>query len=295
MKYFSSDGKVLIILLYSFLSEAQKIIIENKNTLPVQVQYLHKNFELGVRQKKIIDEKTRVKMLSVSSAISDKKNTSVSLFLYPGEMLSILLKKDSIVFKGDRDALHNYVFRHLMTDLSMKIFDYQKYDGRNDPAGFIRISEAALEEVLNRVEHPNHSSEGRNSICFKEIEKRARDHRFFTLFVCINSAALDHTGKELMLYYYDRYFKKDIAGYTCNSGTDYDILRKYSVNRKLLKLQLPVYEIIEHTDDDGINRYLPAECQEFYFRESYHFLIHRRDIRAERYKKILAEKFHITL
>lgn len=210
-------------------------------------------------------------------------------------MLSILLKKDSIVFKGDRDALHNYVFRHQMTDLSMKIFDYQKYDGKNDPAGFIRTSEAALEEVLNRVEHPNHSFEGRNSICFKEIEKRARDHRFFTLFVCINSAALDHTGKELMLYYYDRYFKKDIAGYTCNSGTDYDILRKYSVNRKLLKLQLPVYEIIEHTDDDEINRYLPAKCQEFYFRENYHFLSRRRDIRVERYKKILAEKFHVIL
>lgn len=83
MKYFSSDGKVLIILLYSFLSEAQKIIIENKNTLPVQVQYLHKNFELGVRQKKIIDEKTRVKMLSVSSAINDKNNILSSYFCVP--------------------------------------------------------------------------------------------------------------------------------------------------------------------------------------------------------------------
>lgn len=295
MKYFNIYGKILIMLLSSCLCKAQKIIIENKNTVPVQVQYLHKNSELGVRQKKIIDEKTRVKTLSVSSAINGKNNTSMPLFLYPGETLSVILKKDSVVFKGDREALHDYVFRHLMTDLSMKIFDYQKYYGKNDPAGFIRISEAALEEVLNKVEHLDHSSEGRNSIYFKEIEAMAKERWFFTVFVCINSGTLDHTGKELMLYYYDKYFKKDIGHYTCNSGTDYDILRKYAVNRKLLKLQLPVYEIVEHTDDDEINRYLPAKCQEFYFRERYHFLTHRHDIRAEQYKKILAEKFHVRL
>lgn len=236
-----------------------------------------------------------MKTLSVSSAINDKRNTSIPLFLFPGETLSVILKKDSVVFKGNREALHNYVFRHLMTDLSMKISDYQKYYGKNDPAGFIRISEAALEEVLKRVEHLNHSSEGRSNIYFKEIEKEARDRWFFTVFVCISSAISDHTGKELMLYYYNKYFKKDIKHYTCNSGTDYDILRKYAVNRKLLKLQLPVYEIVEHTEDDEINRYLPVKCQEFYFRENYHFLSRRQDIRSERYKKILTEKFHVKL
>lgn len=288
-------GKMLIIFLFSYPYTAQKITVENKTAFPVSLQYLQKKVKLEINQKATISEKRRVGKISVISANTPEKGTEITLFLHPEESLGISVKSDSIVFKGEKAALHNYVSRHLMTELSMKIFEYQKYYGKNDAAGFIRISESALEAVLKKAEQMNRSPAGREDLFFKEIEAKAKERWFFTVFVCINSGTLDLTGKELMLHYYEKYFKKDIAGYTCNSGTDYDILRKYAVNRKLLKLQLPVYEIIEHTDDDEINRYLPVKCQEFYFRERYHFLTHRHDIRAEQYKKILAEKFHVIL
>jgi len=124
----------------------------------------------------------------------------------------------------------------------------------------------------------------------------AKERWFFTVFVSFNGSHLDNTGKELMLYYFEKYFKKDIATYSCDSWSEYDIIKRYSQNMKLLNLKLPRYEIVEHSEDDEVNQYMPAKCQEEYFRSSYSFWVHKKDLlRAEKDKKILAEKFHVKL
>jgi hypothetical protein len=219
------------------------------------------------------------------------------LFLDPKESLTINLRKDTIKFKGEKEELHDYVNRNYFDgNLTLKISEYQKYNQDNNARGFIGVSEIYLGDVLKKVERLNNSPLGREDVFYKEIEKLVKDRWFFTVFISFNSSQLNNTGKELMLYYFDKYFKKDIATYSCDSWTDYDIIRKYSLNNKLLNLKLPKYEIVEHSDDDEINQYMSAKCQEYYFKESYDFWTRKKDlVRAEKYKKILEEKFHAKL
>ncbi|GAA5092244.1 hypothetical protein GCM10023210_20880 [Chryseobacterium ginsengisoli] len=287
----------MIILLFSCFYSAQNITIDNKNNFPVEVTYSHKTIEIGVNQKKIINETNRIKTISISSKNGGKLKRGISLFLNPKESLSINLKQDTVKFKGDKDGLHDYVNHHTFEGyLAYKITEYQKYNQNNDAKGFIRTSEMYLADVLKKIEKLNNSPLGREDFYYKEIEKLAKEQWLFTVFVSFNGNKLDNTGKELMLYYFEKYFKKDIETFSCNSWVDYDIIHKYSLNNKLLNLKLPKYEIVEHTDDDDINQYMSAKCQEYYFSSSYKFLVNKKDlVRAERYKKILIEKFHVKL
>lgn len=292
-----NKGKLLLFLMLSCFSSAQSITIDNKSNFLVEITSSHKKVEIGVNQKKTINEKSRIKNISIFYKNEKKLKRDISLFLNSEESLSINLIKDTVKFKGDKDALHDYVNHHYFKSyLNLKITEYQKFNQKNDANGFIRTSEIYLGDVLKKIERLNNSPLGREDIFYKEIEKLAKDRWFFTVFVSFNGDKLDNTGKELMLYYFEKYFKKDITTFTCNSWVDYDIIRKYSLNSKLLNLKLPRYEIVAHSEDDEVNQYLPAKCQEEYFRGSYNFWVHKKDlVRAERYKKILTEKFHTKL
>jgi hypothetical protein len=296
-KRVKKNGQLLLFLLLSCFCSAQKLTIDNKSDFPVEIEYSHKKFEIGVNQKKTINEKDRITNISIFYKNDKKLKRDISLFLNPQESLSINLRKDTIKFKGDKEALHDYVYHHELEGcLTLKIGEYQKYAQNNDAKGFIRTSELALADVLAKVERLNNSSSGREDIHYKEIEKLAKERWFFTVFVNFNGSQLDNTGKELMLYYFEKYFKKDIATYSCDSWSEYDIIRRYSQNIKLLNLKLPKYEIVEHSEDDEVNQYMPAKCQREYFRGSYNFWADKKDlVKAEKYKKILTEKFHAKL
>ena len=287
--------QLLLFLLLSCFCSAQNITIDNKSDFPVEIKYSHKKIEIGVNQKKMISEKERIKNISIQYRNDKKLERNIALFLDPQQSLGINLRKDTVKFKGDKDRLHDYIYRGIESDLIFKITEYQNYNQENDAKGFIRTSEMYLSDALKKVEKLNNSPSGREDLYYKEIEKTIKKRWFFTVFISFNGDQLDNTGKELMLYYFEKYFKKDIATYSCESWEQYDILRKYSLNNKLLNLKLPKYEIVEHTEDDTINQYLPAKCQEFYFRSSYDFLVHKKDSRAERYKKVLIDKFHVKL
>jgi hypothetical protein len=293
MKYvrLKISSKILLFLVFSCLCPAQNITINNKSNFPIEVKYAQKKVDIGVNQKKIVNAKNEANTISVF--YNNNKKRKISLFLNSQESLNITIKQDSVMFTGDKSELHDYVNRRLEGDLTLKIPEYQNYYQKNDAKGFIRTSEMYLADVLKKAERLNNSPFGREDVHYKEIEKIAKDRWFFTVFVSFGSNKLTNTEKQLMLYYFEKYFKKDIATFSCNSWADYDILRRYSLHRKLLNLILPKYDIIEHTDEDEINQYLPAKCQEYYFRSSYDFWVHKKDlVRAEKYKKILIEKFH---
>lgn len=291
-------GKFILFVMIFSIYPAQNITIDNKSDFPVEIKYSQKKFELGINQKKTISEKIKIKNISILYKNDKKIERNISLFLDSKQSLSINLRKDTIKFKGEKDALHDYVNHHYFeNNLTLKITEYQKYNQNGNARGFISASEMYLAEVLKKVERLNNSPLGREDIFYKEIEKMAKDRWFFTVFASFDGNRLDNTGKELMLYYFEHYFKKDIANYSCDSWTYYyHIIRNYSINRKLLNLKLPKYEIVEHSDDDEINQYLPTKCQEDYFKGSYDFWVRKKDlVRAEKYKKILEEKFHTKL
>lgn len=115
------------------------------------------------------------------------------------------------MFTGDKSALHDYVNHRLEGDLTLKISEYQNYYQNNDAKGFIRTSEMYLGGALKKAEKLNNSPSGREDIHYKEIERIAKDRWFFTVFISFGSSKIDNTEKELMLYYFEKYFKKDIA------------------------------------------------------------------------------------
>lgn len=290
------SGILLLLLLFSCMVKAQQITLVNNNPFPIQIEYAGKKADVGINQKKTISAKEELKHISLLYNNDKKTKRNIYLFLSPQEYLGIHLKQDSVKFTGDKSALHDYVNHRLGSDLTLKIFEYQNYYQKNDAKGFIRTSEMYLGDALKKAEKLNNSPSGREDIHYKEIERIAREQWFFTVFISFGSSKIDNTEKELMLYYFEKYFKNYIATFSCNSWTDYDILRRYSLHQKLLNLKLPKYEIVEHTDEDEINQYLPAKCQEYYFRGSYDFWVHKKDlVRAEKYKKILTEKFHARL
>lgn len=289
-------GQFLLFILLSCFCSAQNITVDNKNDFPVEIEYSHKKVEIGVNQKKTINEKNEIKNISILYKNDKKLKRDIPLFLNPRESLYINLRKDTVKFKGDKDGLHDYIYSGYGYDFTLKIGEYQNYYRKNDAKGFIRTSEMYLADVLTKVERLNNSQSGREDIHYKEIKKMVKKRWFFTVFVSFNGNQLDNTGKELMLYYFEKYLKKDINKYSCDSWVEYDIISKYSQNNKLLNLKLPKYEIVEHTEDDEVNQYLPTKCQEEYFRGSYSFWVHKKDwVRAEKYKKILTEKFHTKL
>jgi hypothetical protein len=220
---------------------------------------------------------------------------NIPLFLNPQESLHISLIKDTIKFKGDKDALHDY-YNLGFGYLTLKIGEYQNYYQKGNVKGFINTSEMYLGEVLTKAERLNNSPLGREDIGYKEFERLMKQRWFFTVFVSFGGRKLGDVEKDLMLYYYEKYFKKYIEKYSCDTWVEYDILRRYSLHQKVLGLSLPKYEIVEHSDDDEVNQYLAAKCQQEYFRMSYDFWVGKKDlVRAEKYKKILTEKFHAKL
>lgn len=296
MKYvrFKKSSKILLFVVFSYMCPAQNITINNKSNFPIEVKYAQKKVDIGDNQKKTINLKNEGNILSVFYKNHKKRN--IYLFLNSHESLNINIKQDSVIFTGDKSSLHDYINERLENDLTLKISEYQKYYQNNDAKGFIRTSEMYLADVLKKVAQLNNSPFGREDIHYKAIERKAKELWFFTVFISFGSSKINNTEKELMLYYFEKYFKKDISKFSCNSWSDYNILRRYSLFRKSLNIDLPKYEIIEHTDEDEINQYLPAKCQEYYFRSSFDFWVHKKDtVRAEKYSKILTEKFHAKL
>ena len=290
------SGTLLLLLLFFCMGKAQQVTVANNSQVPIHIEYAYKKVDIGVNQKKTISGKDELKRIDVRYDKDKKVKRYIYLFLNPQESLSMEVDDAAIKFTGDKSELHDYVNHRLASDLTLKMSEYQSFYQKNDAKGFIRTSEMYLGDALQKAERLNHSPSGREDIHYKEIERMAKDQWFFTVFMSFGSSNVDHTEKELLLYYFEKYFKKDIAKFSCNSWTDYSILRRYSLHRKLLNLQLPKYEIVAHTDEDDISQYLPAKCQEFYFRGSYDFWIHKKDtVRAEKERKILTEKFHARL
>jgi hypothetical protein len=62
--------------------------------------------------------------------------------------------------------------------------------------------------------------------------------------------------------------------------------------RDQLKINLSEYKIRVESEEDNINRYLPVNCQKFYFLKKYNYFSHINSPEQDVYKNILKEKFN---
>ncbi|MEY8761313.1 hypothetical protein [Chryseobacterium tongliaoense] len=285
-------GRILIILLFSCFYPAQKLTIENKNDFPIEVIFFKNQIEIGSHESKTIQEKSEITNIDILQSKNKDLKINIPVFLHLKESLTIGNRQNNIYFKGDRDSLHNYIFKSLTYDLYIRMVDYQKKYQKNDVKGMIGMSEITLDNVLKKIIKLNKSSLEKEDNLYKKIEKSTISFWLFSIFTIIDTKDLGNTEKEIMLYYFNKYIKNEVNDFSCNRYEQYDIMRRYAEHGKELGIFLPKYDIIEKSEDDSVNQFLSKSCQAFYFKGLYNYLNYRKDPKAETYEKILKEKFN---
>ncbi|EJL68395.1 hypothetical protein [Chryseobacterium populi] len=285
-------GRILIILLFSSFYSAQKITIENKNDFPIEVIFLKKQIEIGSYEKKTIQEKNEITNIDIIQNKNKDLKINIPLFLNPQESLIIENNQNNIYFKGDKDSLHHYIFKSLVSDLFIQMGNYQKNYQKNDVNGMLKTSEITLDNVLKKIAKLNTPPLEKEDYLYKKIEKYTINFWLFSVLTNVDNENLGNTEKEIMLYYFNKYIKKEVNDFSCSRYEQYDIMRRYAKHKKELNLFLPKYDIVEKSEDDSVNQFLSKSCQAFYFKGLYNYLNHRKDPKAEVYEKILKEKFH---
>ncbi len=291
--YITQIGRVLFTLLFSCFYSAQSVSVKNESSSMVEIIYGSKKENLQSKTEKKIDIGNTISDITLiaKNVLEDKKN--ISLFLNKGETLDISIDENKFLsFKGSRADLHKYMYENLKRDLYSNISEYQKKYQQNSTKGFIGQSELQLNKVLQKVQQFNIPEDKQLS---ERINKYITDYWLFSVFISVNNMKLGAVEKELLLFYYNNYIKKNINSFTCNSYEEYDVIRRYAKYSKELGIDLRKYNIIEACEEDTINQFMPKSCQAFYFKAKYNFLSHKKDPKAENYKKILVEKFGINM
>lgn len=289
------NGRILIILLFSCFCSAQKIIVDNKSGFPIEIGYLQNSSIINSNEKKIFQEKFEITEVGVLKNNKTDSKINIPLFLSPKETLTISVNKNNIDFNGDKDSLHAYIYNKLRSDLFMNIGDYQKNYQKGNANVVIRLSEINKNNILNKIRKFNSFISENDDVYFKKIEKYITKQWLYSVFINIDNKNIGNTERQILQYYFNNYIKKDINTYSCNSYWDYDIIRRYSKHSKELGISLPKYDIVEPSEEDSVNMFLPKSCQEMFFKSQYNYLNHKKDPQAENYRKILKEKFNSTV
>lgn len=285
-------GGVLYTLLFSCFYSAQNLSIVNKSNFPIEIIYDSNKETLQSKIEKKINIGNNVSDITLIIKNGSETKKNIPIFLDIDESLEISIDENkSIYFKGGRADLHRYIFQNMKTDLYSNVNEYQKKYQQNNVKGLIGQSELHLNKILQKAQQLNNPA---NKTLSKNVNEYITNYWLFSIFMSINNMKLGIVEKELLLFYYNNYIKKDVNNFTCNSYEEYDVFRRYAKYSKELGIDLPKYEIIESSEEDSINQFLHKSCQAFYFKAKFNYLNHKKDPKAEKYKKIL-EKFGINV
>ncbi len=288
MKYLTLKG-IFCISLFSFSTLiAQELTVINKTTETLTVRNNDGEILIGVNELRKFSETSKISC----SDKTGKINRSVLLFLEPTEKLIVILgKENTIQYTGDNAALHEYINEKLNTETFDKINSYEQIGNRKAIGELKNTSELLLMDVLKKVNLKNIIASPEDKDSVKRLKNYVKYNWLYTIFSTIN-----HKDKifkqEAINYYYKKYIETDIPKYNCNYSLQYHVIETLAKNKRLIQAQLPVYPIIEHTDDDETNQYLPLICQREYFRSKYKYLESINGHNKEYYKKVLIEKFN---
>lgn len=294
---YHSKRTLSILLLFLFLNLfSQKITIENKSNTTIEIKYKTNRVKLKEGEKKIISEK-EINELSIE--YNSEKNLIIKyipILLNSDETLSLTIDNydKTIEFKGDKVALHNLVVNQQHYILYENIGKYQDilYKKRS-PKELMNFSEFVLSDYLNKIKTLNTSSLGMEDKIYKRIEKYVINDWIVSLYlVFTGSKTLDLQSRELVLYYFNKYVKKDVENYSCQYKLQYNIISELAKYVDQLNIAFPKYMIVENTGDNVINQYLPPSCQRFYFSEKYKYFKNINSSEKEYYNNVLKEKFN---
>lgn len=195
------------------------------------------------------------------------------------------------MYSGDKVALHEYLTETLNIDTFSKINTYELI-GQNKKNGELKnVSELLLLDILKKVQLPAIIISPEDKVSTKKLKNYIKYNWLYTIFSTFDRRETSFK-KEAIHYYFKKYIEADIPKFSCTTSLHYNVIEVLAKSKSLLPVELPVYPIVEHTDDDNINKYLPQNCQRQYFLSKYKYLEHINGHNKEYYKKVLTEKFN---
>ncbi|OCA80629.1 hypothetical protein BBH99_00585 [Chryseobacterium contaminans] len=288
MKYLFQHKRMFFILLFLFSGvKAQKLTVINNTGKPIIIKNGKKDITLNNRDKK---EFTETNTITIN--IPNELIQNMALFLEPTEKLNLSIEKDNkFVYTGDQAERHEYLTQQLAIETFGKINTYEQIGQKKNISELKNTSELLLVDILKKIKLSNITVSPEDKISIKRLKNYIKYNWLYTLFTTI-----DHHDKnfkkEVLNYYYKKYIETDIPKFSCTASLHYKVIEILAKNRSLLSMELPTYPIVEHTDDDAINQYLPQNCQKQYFWQKYNYLEHINGHNKEYYKKVLREKFN---
>lgn len=276
----------ILVFLFSGV-KAQTLTITNNAGNPIIIKSSKKEVTLNNRDKKEFTETDKI-----SITIPNDLNQNINLFLEPTEKLNIAVEKgNKFVYTGDRAKLHEYLNEKLNTDTFGKINTYEQISQKKNHGELEKVSELLLVDVLNKTGLSNIVVSSEDKIAIRRLKNYIKYNWLYTIFPTLDRRETSFKKEEIN-YYFKKYIEKDIPKFSCTTTFHYSIIEILTKNKSLLPTELPTYPIVEHTDDDNLNKYLPQNCQKQYFQEKYNYLEHINGHNKEYYKKVLREKFN---
>ena len=286
---------VLLLFLF-FKIFSQQISVENKHIYPIEIRYKNHILKLDKGERKLLTDK-EIDFLNIEFDNGRKIiSRDIPILLNSNESLNINILNSSdqtIEFKGDKAALHSLVINQQHYILYKNIGNYQDILNKNtNTQQLISYSEFVLADYLTKIKNLNASPAGTEDKIYKRIEKYATNDWVASLYLILTGKkTLDFQKKELILYYYDKYIKKQILNYNCEYKVQYSIIQDLIPYVNQLNISLPEYPIIENTDGDRSIQHLPQSCQRYYFKNNYNYFYEINSPKKEYYKDVLKEKF----
>lgn len=290
MKYLFQNKRMFFILLFLFSGlRAQKLTIINNTAKPIIVKNGKKETPLNSCDKKEFTETDRI-----SINIPEEPIQNINLFLEPTEKLNITVDKDKkIIYTGDQAALHEYINEKIVIETYGKLDIYYSIEDKKNIGELKNVSELFLVDILKKSNLSNILISPDDKHSKKRLKNYVKYLWLYTLFITIDRQNLEKTfKKEAINYYYKKYIETDIPKFSCTTFLQHKIIEVVAKNKSVLPAELPTYPIVEHTDEDTINQYLPQNCQKQYFQQKYNYLEHTNGHNKEYYKKVLIEKFN---
>lgn len=291
MKY-SFINKGISCLLFFYFSSlfAQKIFIINNTDESITVNNDKKNIVINATEKK--------ELFNITDRISLKNkgdmDRSINLFLEPADKITITVEKNNIIiYTGDKAILHEYLNEKLNIETFGKIKSYQKASEKKNIEEIKNTSELLISNVMKKATLPSLIFSPNDNESTKKLKTHIKYNWLYTIFSILETKDKDkNLKKDVINYYYKKYIESDIAEYSCNSFFQYHVIQVLAKNKDQLQIKMPIYPIIENTDEDKVNQFLPKNCQKYYFLGKYQYLDHIDNPQKEYYKKVLSEKFN---
>lgn len=280
---------ILLLFLFNNIF-GQRLTIVNKSEGVINVLYEANLIVLNKEDSKII--KGDFKKVTIKKGKDFVQ--SIPFFLSSDEDLLLTFEENNFIkFKGSKDDLHNFIVNEQHSIFYGNLIKYQDSYYKNNIQEVKNLSELVLSNYLNKVKLLNASPLGVNDERYKKIKKYVVNDWLNSIFLFITgNKKLDSQAKELLLYYFNNYIKDNIDVYSCEFDSDYNVLSSIARYRDQLKIDLPEYKIRVESEEDNINRYLPVNCQKFYFLKKYNYFNHINNPEQDVYKNILKEKFN---